>query len=103
VVVSGPSRMVQVAQWFIDSSRVEPARPGPGRWGAGGGLPVVRIKNKFAFAREELSGGYRDLMLSVVHEEANGLRVIGEIQVGAGCELIWCKSAAYLARMRLHT
>ena len=45
-------------------------------------LPVVRVKNKFAFAKEELKGGYRDLMLSVLYEDPEvGLRIIGEIQV----------------------
>ena len=45
-------------------------------------LPVVRVKNKFAFERGELRGGYRDLMLSVLFEEPkSGLRIIGEIQV----------------------
>ena len=45
-------------------------------------LQVVRVKNKFAFAREELNGGYRDLMLSVLYADPlSGLRIIGEIQV----------------------
>ncbi len=47
-------------------------------------LPVLRCKNKFAFAAEEIKGGYRDLMLSVQYEEPDcGLRIIGEIQAHA--------------------
>ena len=44
-------------------------------------LPVVRVKNKFALPADELKGGYRDLMLSVLYEGQHGLRIIGEIQV----------------------
>ena len=48
-------------------------------------LPVVRVKNKFGFAREELRGGYRDLMLSVLYEDPESrLRIIGEIQARGG-------------------
>jgi hypothetical protein len=47
-------------------------------------LPVLRCKNKFAFAAEEIKGGYRDLMLSVLYEEpVCSLRIIGEIQAYA--------------------
>ncbi len=47
-------------------------------------LPVLRCKNKFAFVAEEIKGGYRDLMLSVLYEEpVCGLRIIGEIQAHA--------------------
>jgi hypothetical protein len=35
---------------------------------------VCRIKNKFAMADEELVGGYRDLMLSIVYTSGDGLR-----------------------------
>ena len=44
-------------------------------------LPVVRIKNKFAFLAGGLNGRQRDLMLSVIYEGQYGLRIIGEIQV----------------------
>lgn len=45
-------------------------------------LRVVRVKNKFSFSPDELHGGYRDLMLSVLYQDADsGLRIIGEIQV----------------------
>ena len=45
-------------------------------------MRVVRVKNKFAFATDELNSGYRDLMLSVLYEDsASDLRIIGEIQV----------------------
>ena len=66
------------------------------------GLRVVRIKNKFSAAQEEIIDGlvlelfylfsqdliiffmvfrYRDLSLSVVFTGESGLRIIGEIQV----------------------
>ena len=34
------------------------------------GLPLCRIKNKFALSSDELVGGYRDLMLCIVYEVA---------------------------------
>ena len=41
---------------------------------AAAGLPLCRIKNKFALSSEELVGGYRDLMLCVVYEVLTGAR-----------------------------
>ncbi len=62
--------MLDVASWFL----------------AGGGfglpgLPVCRVKNKFALSKEDVVGGYRDLMICVVMEGLDELRIIGEIQV----------------------
>jgi hypothetical protein len=42
---------------------------------------VCRIKNKFSFAKEDIVGGYRDLMIGVVFEDKSGLKIIGEIQI----------------------
>jgi hypothetical protein len=74
IVCTGPSQIVQAANWFVSGSR--------GSFVSEKELPVLRVKNKFAFAPEELKGGYRDLMLSVLYEEGDScLRIIGEIQV----------------------
>jgi hypothetical protein len=43
------------------------------------GLRVCRVKNKFGFAREELVGGYRDLMFCVIYE---GPRPVWVVVVG---------------------
>lgn len=68
-----------------ESSGSASFRQGPPKTAMDMGLPVLRVKNKFAFASEELKGGYRDLMLSVLYEEPElGLRIIGEIQVPQG-------------------
>ena len=49
-----------------------------------GPLPVLRVKNKFAFAAAELRGGYRDLMLSGLYQDPGSrLGIIGEIQAPA--------------------
>ena len=60
-------------------------------------LPVVRVKNKFNFAQEELKGGYRDLMLSVLHDDSDSeLCIIGEIQVPLGwVGLTFCSTAMF--------
>jgi hypothetical protein len=42
------------------------------------------VKNKFALGKEQLVGGYRDLTMCGILEGSGGLRIIGEIQVGAG-------------------
>ncbi len=43
------------------------------------------MKNKIGFARDDLNGGYRDLMLSALYEDiTTGLRIIGEIQATRG-------------------
>jgi len=68
IVCSGPAQILQVAQWFIEA---EPHYA----------LQVCRVKNKFGVPEEALIGGYRDLMLSVVFTGADGLRIIGEIQI----------------------
>ena len=50
-VCDGPSQILQVLSWFT--------HPRVGDQGADGRapMPVCRIKNKFAFAKEELVGG----------------------------------------------
>ena len=74
LVCEGPSQIVQAARWFMELSKNKSETKCC--------LQVVRIKNKFAFAREELNGGYRDLMLSVLYlDSASNLSIIGEIQV----------------------
>ncbi len=52
-----PRPAVQVLSWFTEGERAGRA-----------GLRVCRVKNKFGFAREELVGGYRDLMFCVVYD-----------------------------------
>jgi hypothetical protein len=52
VVCSGPAEILEVLDWFL----------GRGEKGAAGGeglrlLPVCRIKNKFAFSKDEIVGG----------------------------------------------
>jgi hypothetical protein len=48
---------MQVLSWFTEGERARRA-----------GLRVCRVKNKFGFAREELVGGYRDLMFCAVYD-----------------------------------
>jgi hypothetical protein len=73
--------MVQVARWFTDAPD-HTSHCKASFADSQGRLRVVRVKNKFGFAREDLNGGYRDLMLSTLYEDINtGLRIIGEIQV----------------------
>lgn len=59
---------MQALDWFVG-----PCAPAK--------LQVCRIKNKFSFSSEDLVGGYRDLMLLVVFEGTEGLRIVGEIQL----------------------
>ncbi len=64
-------------------------------------LQVLRCKNKFAFEEEELKGGYRDLMLSVLYEDpVCGLRIIGEIQVRACIQVDRHRNAHIMMRER---
>ena len=78
IVCSGPSQIVQTANWFIAGPKISSNGEKE--------LPDLRVKNKFAFAPEELKGGYRDLMLSVLYEDRNSnLCIIGEIQVFHSC------------------
>ena len=67
VVCSGPSEIMQVLSWYTGSASeiatgadtVEgAAAPNSGeqaKWATG--MPVCRVKNKFAFAEEDLVGG----------------------------------------------
>jgi len=83
VVVDGPARILEVVAWFtggggcggVDGAAAEAAARRTG-------LPVCRVKNKFGFRREDVVGGYRDVMLCVVYTGGDGLGIIGEIQVG---------------------
>ena len=70
--------MLEALRWFVDSDA-----------GAAAGLPVCRVKNKFARGAAA-ADGYRDLSLSVVVTAAAAdhggggageLRVIGEVQL----------------------
>ena len=42
-----------------------------------------RVKNKFAFSKDDIKGGYRDIMMSVLFQQEgpDPLRIIGEIQI----------------------
>ena len=53
----------QVLSWFTEGEEAGRA-----------GLRVCRVKNKFGVTREELVGGYRDLMFCVIYE---GPRLVG--------------------------
>ena len=73
VVCEGPSQILQVLSWFIDSSEET-------------GLPICRIKNGFAEEGNSAgaaggSSGYRDLKVFVLLTGPGGLKIIGEIQV----------------------
>ncbi len=52
IVCSGAAQILEVVDWFLRS-----------------GLRVCRVKNKFAMAKAELTGGYRDLMVCVLFED----------------------------------
>ena len=49
--------------------------------GAEEGLPVVRVKNKFASKDSSEYDGYRDLMVCCLYTGSYNLRIIGEIQI----------------------
>jgi hypothetical protein len=99
IVCAGPSQIVQAANWFISGSKIE-ARGAKE-------LPVLRVKNKFAFAPDELKGGYRDLMLSVLYEDGDSsLRIIGEIQARIltllSCKIFKHHSPSLLTKTFIH-
>ena len=82
VVVDGPARILEVVSWFTGGDGVGSASvAAAAATAARTGLPVCRVKNKFAFQREDVVGGYRDVMLCVVYTACDGLGIIGEIQV----------------------
>jgi hypothetical protein len=87
LVVHGPARVLEVAQWFRDHSVAE--------------LQVLRVKNRFALQREDISDGYRDLKLSLAFSSSNGFGIIGEVQVRANfvpaafCCTVCTKCLAY--------
>jgi hypothetical protein len=68
IVCNGAAPILEVVGWFTKHGGEE-------------GLRVCRIKNKFSFRRDELVGGYRDLMICAVFTGVSGLRIIGEIQI----------------------
>ena len=68
IVCNGPAEIMEVVSWFASNEDET-------------GLRLCRIKNKFAFSDDDLLGGYRDVMVSVIFEGVGGLRIIGEIQV----------------------
>ena len=98
VVVGGPARILEVVGWFTgeggdrgdggssnddNGSDSDGCSGGRARCRAAAvatGLPVCRVKNKFGLREEELVGGYRDVLLSVVFVGGEGLGIIGEIQ-----------------------
>ena len=94
VVVDGPARILEVVAWFTGScSSSSSSSAAASSAAARTGLPVCRVKNKFAFRREDVLGGYRDVMLCVVYTGGDGLGIIGEIQV--------CKFHALMSYLRL--
>jgi hypothetical protein len=68
LVADGPARMLELVKWFSgDASEAT-------------GLPVVRMKNKFGLAREDVPDGYRDVKIFVAYTSPTGLGIVGEIQ-----------------------
>eukprot|EP00291_Cryptomonas_curvata_P027473 CAMPEP_0172208936 /NCGR_PEP_ID=MMETSP1050-20130122/34795_1 /TAXON_ID=233186 /ORGANISM="Cryptomonas curvata, Strain CCAP979/52" /LENGTH=560 /DNA_ID=CAMNT_0012888675 /DNA_START=1 /DNA_END=1683 /DNA_ORIENTATION=- len=67
IVCSSPAEILQVAGWFSNHEDET-------------SLIVCRVKNKFS-ANTHVTDGYRDFQMCVVFTDANGLRIIGEIQV----------------------
>uniref|UniRef100_A0A7S0N6I7 Uncharacterized protein n=2 Tax=Cryptomonas curvata TaxID=233186 RepID=A0A7S0N6I7_9CRYP len=67
IVCSSPAEILQVAGWFSNHEDQT-------------SLIVCRVKNKFS-ANTHVTDGYRDFQMCVVFTDANGLRIIGEIQV----------------------
>ncbi len=51
---SGAAQILEVMEWILRS-----------------GLRPCRVKNKFAMAGTELTGGYRDLMVCVLFKDPN--------------------------------
>ena len=68
IVCHGASKILQAVRWFTQHEESTCLR-------------VCRLKNKFAFEKDKLVGGYRDVMLCVLFIEDDGLRIIGEIQI----------------------
>jgi hypothetical protein len=63
VVCSGPAQILQVFEWFTGLRRAEAGMDKDMKdanecAAASLRLPVCRVKNKFAFKKEELVGGY---------------------------------------------
>ncbi len=56
------------ARWLCEAGETE-------------GLPVVRVKNKFAARCSSEYDGYRDLMVCVLFTGSHDLRIIGELQI----------------------
>ena len=67
IVCDGPNEILEAFEWFepCDSATC---------------LRLCRVKNKFSFKKEDLVGGYRDLMASFIFEGKGNLNIIGEIQ-----------------------
>ncbi len=68
VVCNGPAQILQVFEWFTGWSQSQRAicvkadiMDEKGRAAAALRLPVCRVKNKFAFYKEELVGGYQSI------------------------------------------
>jgi hypothetical protein len=71
LVADGPARMLELVEWFSgEASQATEAT----------GLPVVRMKNKFGLAREDVPDGYRDVKIFVAYTSPTGLGIVGEIQ-----------------------
>lgn len=68
VVCRGAKEILEHARWLIAD-------------GEALGLPVVRVKNKFAMENSDEYDGYRDMMLCVLYTGDMGLRIISEVQL----------------------
>jgi len=69
IVCEGACQIIEVAGWFLNKAEDT-------------GMPVCRIKNKFAANYSATrSDGHRHISLNVLYTDDRGLRIIGEIQI----------------------
>jgi hypothetical protein len=72
VVCAGAAQVLEALDWFASPAA------------KAAGLEVCKVKNKFALSAAEVQGGYRAVMVCLVYSDPeSGLRIIGEVQVGA--------------------
>jgi hypothetical protein len=72
VVCAGALQVLEALNWFASPAA------------KAAGLEVCKVKNKFAQSAAEVQGGYRAVMVCLVYSDPeSGLRIIGEVQVGA--------------------
>ncbi|EKX49440.1 hypothetical protein GUITHDRAFT_162182 [Guillardia theta CCMP2712] len=68
IVCTSPAHVLEVMKWFQEG-------------GQSSKLRVCRVKNKFAYDKQDVQDGYRDLSLAVLFQGPRNLRIIGEIQL----------------------